>query len=190
METVTKEELEQIAFDFIVSESLSCLEIEAGMNVNDFIIRNKDSEIMKIGFITFINLIIVAVSVYFVDGIAMVFIVFVFSLSLLFLLYLFIIVLRYKITVKNNQIISVTMLKKKKSFSFYHITKVKVTITIEGNSIMEIIKGIIERRIRNVIIEAFHKDELLFFFTPDRAGCNILISRFKDMDIPFEYVLQ
>jgi hypothetical protein len=188
METVTKEELEKIASDFIVSESLSCLEIEASMNVNDFIIRNKDSEIMKIGFITFINLIIVAVSVYFVDGIAMVFIVFVFSLSLLFLLYLFIIVLRYKITVKNNQIISVTMLKKKKSFSFYHITKVKFTISIEIEK--DYIEKSIKGKIQNVIIEPFHKDESLFFITPDKPGCNILISRFKDMDIPFEYELK
>jgi len=182
MQTMTDEnagDLEKIIGDYILSKAKALHKIEDKIDANDFIIRSPKSILLILIIMMILNLFIDAIGFFNISDLRMLFVIIVFSLSSLFLFFLIIIYIRYKIKIKDNQISSVFWLRKEKSFAFEYITIVKLRLIMR--------KKYIDWEVQNIMIEAYHEKEKLFYLTPDNPGCNILFSLIKNKGIPLKY---
>lgn len=183
MKTLTEEQesiLEQIADKYIKAKAEKHREIEGKMLPNDFTMTEKKSEYIISGVFILGFIFMIALFAYFYDGIPSLILITMISILLLVSFYIFISMLRYKITVSNNQITYMYGFRKNKTVNFDYITMVKVSVNIYKIEIDAVVFGI--------KINAYHEDKILFSFTPAMAGCNILVSRLKNMGIPFSYI--
>jgi hypothetical protein len=171
--------LEKITDDHILLKAKAFSKIEEKIDANDFIIRSPKSILMLLFIMMIINMFIDAIGFYNIDDPRMWFVIIIFSLSSLFFLFLIIIFLRFNIKIKDNRIISVIWYKKEKSFDFDYITLVKFKITVR--------KKYADWVIQNILIEAYHEKEKLFYLTSDNPGCSVLVSLLKNKGIPLNY---
>jgi len=184
MRKITKEEavaLEKIAAEFIQFKAEALRKKEEKMDANNFVIRSSKAIIVLLIVFTFLMafIIVFLAAASLIDDILMLIVEIIFSLGFVIFLFFLISTLRFKIIVNNNQITYLFRLNKKKSLAFDYITTVKFTIITRGKYIGSIVE--------NMIIEAYHENEILFSLTPDSPGCNILLSRLKNMGIDFIY---
>jgi predicted signal transduction protein with EAL and GGDEF domain len=86
--------------------------------------------------------------------------------------------LRWKITVKDNQITYTPYFGRKKTFAFDYITTVKCGIKVE-------ITRYRVTAVRNYI-KAYHEKKKLFYLLDTSNGYQALVSLLKDKGVPFE----
>jgi len=184
MQKITEKEagvLEKAAAEFIQFKAKAFLKKEEKTDANNFIIRSPKASLVLFSIFTFISAFIVVflAAASLINAFTTLIVEIVFSFCFLLFLYFLISMIRFKIIINNNQITSLFRLSKKKSFTFDYITTVKFTIMTHRNYI--------DGALENILIEAYHEEEILFSLTPDSPGCNLLISRLKDRGIAFIY---